>query len=269
VNYTGPLWELHPVEVVARTPPPTTAQAPLAGTPEQAVFDAYNAAHPGNAVSVAQMQQFLQSRDLALVVIRNATSRDRADQQQPYNLMVPPGAPNAVETISDQLNYSGPPLYCIDRMQFFEADQVRGFNTKEALPKPVPGRRPVARPLGDTNALLNNMPGDAATAGTQFIAADGSVALFVPAERPMVWQSLAPAQACGSSPNPPNSPVVRERYWIEFQRGEIRACNSCHGVNQHNQAGQTAPANAPQALADLLAWWKLHGDSIFVDTFEP
>jgi len=149
--------------------------------------------------------------------------------------------------------------------------EVQGGDDVRQLPwqKPVPGRRPVARPLGDTNALLNNMPGDAATAGTQFIAADGSVALFVPAERPMVWQSLAPAQACGSSPNPPNSPVVRERYWIEFQRGEIRACNSCHGVNQHNQAGQTAPANAPQALADLLAWWKLHGDSIFVDTFGP
>ena len=266
VNYSGALWELQPVEIVARTPPPSTVQAPLAGTPEQDVFDSYNAAHPSDGVTVAQMQQFLQQQDLALVVIRNATSRDRADQQQPYNLTVPGGS---ATTISDVGAYADPPLYCIDRMQFFEADQVRGFTTKDPVPVTLPGRRPLARPLNDAAALRNNMPGDIAAAGSQFIAADGSVALFVPANRPMVWQSLAPATACGTSANPVNTVVVRERYWIEFQRGEIRACNSCHGVNQTNQAGQPTPVNPPQALADLLAWWKLHDDRIFVDDFGP
>jgi len=266
VNYTGPLWELQPVEIVARVPPPATAQAPLAGTPEQTVFDTYNATHPGAGVSVAQMQQFLQSRDLALVVIRNATSRDRADQQQPYNLTVPGG----VTTISNVPAFGDPPLYCIDRMQFFQADQVRGFYPAGGtIANPLAGRRPLARPLHDAAAVLNNMPGDSAAAGSQFIAADGSVALFVPAGRPMVWQSLAPAATCATTPDPVNSVVVRERYWIEFQRGEIRACNSCHGVNQANQAGQATPVNPPQALADLLAWWKVHGDSIFIDGFGP
>jgi len=264
VNYSGPLWELQPVEIVARATPPGSAQAPLTGTPEQAVFDAYNLAHPGNGVSVAEMQQFLRAQNLALVVMRNATSRDRADQQQPYNLAVPGG----VQTLSNVLAYADAPLYCIDRMQFFEADQVRGF-TQSTIANPLPGRRPLPRPLNDAHALQFNMPGDLAVPGSQFIDADGSVALFVPAQRPLVWQSLAPAAACGSSPQPPSAPVVRERYWIDFQPGEIRACNSCHGVNQTNQAGQSTPTNQPQALADLLAWWKLHGDLIFKDGFGP
>jgi hypothetical protein len=262
VNYSGALWELQPVEVVARTPPPATAQAALTGTPEQAVFDAYNAAHPSNGVTVAQMQQFLRQQNLALVVIRNATSRDRADQQQPYDLTVPGG----VQTISNLPAYAGPPLYCIDRMQFFQADQVRGF-TASTIANALPGRRPLSRPLNDAHAVQFNLPGDVAVPGSQFIESDGSVALFVPAQRPMVWQSLAPAAACGSSTQPPSAPVVRERYWIEFQPGEIRACNSCHGVNQQNQAGQITPINQPQALADLLGWWKLHGDEIFPDGF--
>jgi hypothetical protein len=264
VNYSGPLWELEPVEIVARPTPPATAQSPLTGTPEQAVFDAFNLANPGNGVSVAQMQQFLQNQNLALVVMRNTTSRDRADQQQPYNLAVPGG----VQTTSNMPAYLGPPLYCIDRMQFFQADQVRGL-TPGTIANALPGRRPLSRPLNDAHAVQFNMPGDLAVPGSQFIAADGSVALFVPAQRPMVWQSLAPTAACGTSPDPAGAAVVRERYWIEFQPGEIRACNSCHGVNQQNQAGQTVPANQPQALANLLAWWKLHGDLIFKDGFGP
>ena len=266
VNYSGLLWELQPVEVVTRTTPPTTAQAPLTGTPEQAVFDAFNLANPGNGVSVAQMQQFLQNQNLALVVMRNVTSRDRADQQQPYNLDVPGG----VQTISNMPAYLGPPLYCIDRMQFFQADQVRGlYPTSGTIANPLPGRRPLPRPLNDAHAVQFNLPGDVAVPGSQFIAPDGSVALFVPAQRPMAWQSIAPSATCGSSPEPADAVVVRERYWIEFQPGEIRACNSCHGVNQQNQAGQSIPANQPLALANLLAWWKLHGDEIFADGFGP
>ena len=262
VNYSGPLWELQPVEVVARTPPPASAQAPLTGTPEQAVFDTYNAAHPNNGVTVAEMQQFLRAQNLALVVMRNVTSRDRADQQQPYDLAVPGG----VQTLSNLPADAGPPLYCVDRMQFFQADQVRGFTTG-TIANALPGRRALPRPLNDPHALQFNLPGDVAMPGNQFVESDGSVALFVPAQRPIVWQSLAPNTACGSSPQPANTPVVRERYWIEFQPGEIRACNSCHGVNQTNQAGQGVPANAPLALGDLLGWWKLHGDEIFPDGF--
>ena len=262
VNYSGALWELQPVEVVARATPPQTAAAPLTGTPEQTVFDTYNGAHPSAPVTVADMQQFLRAQNLALVVMRNVTSRDRADQQQPYDLAVPGGT----QTLSNVPAYAGPPLYCVDRMQFFQADQVRGFTTG-TIANPLQGRRPLPRPLNDLHAVRFNLPGDMAVAGSQFIETDGSVALFVPAQRPIVWQSLAPSNACGTSPQPPDTPVVRERYWIEFQPGEIRACNSCHGVNQQNQAGQATPANPPLALADLLGWWKLHDDEIFPDGF--
>jgi hypothetical protein len=265
VNFSGALWELQPVEVVARATPPSTAAAPIAGTPEQTVFDNYNAMNPTAPVTVADMQQFLRSQNLALVVIRNAPSRDRADQQQPYDLAVP-GA-GSVQTISNLPAYAGPPLYCIDRMQFFQADQVRGFTTS-TIPNAMQGRRPLPRPLNDAHAVQFNLPGDVAVPGSQFIETDGSIALFVPAQRPIVWQSLAPSSAgCGSSPDPAGSPVVRERYWIEFQPGEIRACNSCHGVNQTNQAGNTVPVNAPLALRDLLGWWKTHDDEIFPDGF--
>jgi hypothetical protein len=147
-------------------------------------------------------------------------------------------------------------------MQFFEADQVRGYGTP-ADPQP-PGRRTMTRTLNDPEAVRFNPP-DGATAGAQLIAADGSVALFVPARRAMTWQTLSPPDL--ATPLAPNSPVVRERYWIEYQPGEIRACDGCHGVNTANQAGLPAATNEPQALVALLAWWKLHGDAIFADRF--
>ena len=52
------------------------------------------------------------------------------------------------------------------------------------------------------------------------------------------------------------NPVVRERYWLTFQPGEIRVCGSCHGLSGLDQAGDTAPENAPQALLALLNDWK-------------
>src|SRR5205085_1375111 len=51
-------------------------------------------------------------------------------------------------------------------------------------------------------------------------------------------------------------PIVRERYWLTYQPGEIRTCTSCHGINTTDQAGHTKPTNKPQALRDLLRYWK-------------
>ena len=172
-----------------------------------------------------------------------------------------------MQTISNAPLHPNPPLYCIDRMQFFQADPRGAYPSGGSIANAPPGRRPRGR--WTNHAMQFNMPGDVAAPGSQFIAADGSVALFVPAQRPMVWQSLAPTASCGTSLQPPGATVVRERYWIDFQPGEIRACNSCHGVNQQNQAGQAVPVNQPQALADLLDWWKQHGDEIFKDGFGP
>ncbi|MBN8482727.1 MAG: hypothetical protein J0L88_14185, partial [Xanthomonadales bacterium] len=90
------------------------------------------------------------------------------------------------------------------------------------------------------------------------IAADGSVAALVPARRALAWQSTASD----------GTPVVRERYWISAQPGDIRVCDGCHGVNQANQAGSPPAQNAPLALRDLLIHWRDHVDVIFRNGFQ-
>lgn len=79
-----------------------------------------------------------------------------------------------------------------------------------------------------------------------FICQKCSVAAFVPARRALSWQT---AEGSGT-------PVVRERYWLTFQPGEVRLCSSCHGLNTRDQLGQPAPQHAPEALRELLRFWK-------------
>ncbi|HSX61921.1 MAG TPA: hypothetical protein VLF18_17165 [Tahibacter sp.] len=227
VSYSGPFWELSPVEVRARTVPPNTTLQLKA--PELAAFAAEN-------VDVAAFRAYLRANGLALLVVRNATTRDRADKQQPYNLRVPGGV---------QTTGSGGQLYDIAHMQFFQGDQIRGIG---GMATPRAGRRVLAQTLHDKPAVVANGANAGGPPGSTAIAADGSVAAFVPAQRAMAWHS--------TSPN--GTPVVRERYWIGFQPGEIRACDGCHGVNQQNQANPSAPAatNTPQALRQLLARWR-------------
>ena len=50
--------------------------------------------------------------------------------------------------------------------------------------------------------------------------------------------------------------MVRERYWLTFQPGEIRTCASCHGLNQGDQLNRDKPQNKPQALAALMQFYK-------------
>jgi hypothetical protein len=51
--------------------------------------------------------------------------------------------------------------------------------------------------------------------------------------------------------------VVRERYWVTFQPGEIRVCASCHGTNDAAISPKNPiPQNEPEALRALLAAWK-------------
>src|ERR1019366_606184 len=83
-------------------------------------------------------------------------------------------------------------------------------------------------------------------AGSVQIAADGSIAAFVPAHRAMSWQLTDAA----------GTPVVRERYWLTFQPGEVRVCSACHAVNSQDQLGAPAPTNSPEALRALLRAWK-------------
>ncbi|MES2149672.1 MAG: hypothetical protein V4508_07740 [Pseudomonadota bacterium] len=213
------LWELEAVELRARPRP--AARASALEAPERDVLAA-------EGVTEAALRAWLRQRDLALIVTRDQTSRDRADLQQPFNLQVPGG----VKTVSSSAG-SGT-VYEIAHFQLFQADQLRAYPDR-------PGRRVLARPLHD--GLL---PPGTGPAGSVRIAADGSTAALVPAGRALTWQST----------DREGRPVVRERNWITFQAGEVRVCASCHGVNTLNQAGRPTPQNRPQALRDLLTWWK-------------
>jgi hypothetical protein len=146
-------------------------------------------------------------------------------------------------------------VYDIANVQFFQGDQIRSGTGLSG----GPGRRVLAQVLHDGPALIANAANPGGPAGSASIASDGSLALFVPARRALAWHSTAPD----------GSPVVRERYWITLQPGEIRACDGCHGVNQLNQAGQPPAENVPIALRALLARWRSgHVDLIYANGLE-
>lgn len=230
VSYSGPLWQWQAVEVRPR-PRPAIPVAHLAAIERGVFADA--------GVRVALFRQFLIENDLALIVARDVTTRDDFDRQQPFNLRVPGG----VQTI-------GRPgrIYDVDSLQIFQADQIRGLSYNN---DPRPGRRVLAQLLHDPAAVAANPPNPGSPPASVRVAADGSIAAFVPARRALSWQLLDPA----------GEPVVRERNWLSFQPGEIRVCTSCHGPSQFDQAGSAPPTNPPQALRDLLDAWLAENSS--------
>ncbi|MFZ6742239.1 hypothetical protein ACO0LC_03325 [Undibacterium sp. JH2W] len=221
-SYQGALWELEAVEVRSR-PKPWRASSQLEA-PERAVL-------AEEAVSEAALQQWLINNELALIVTRDQTSRDRADMQQPYNLQVPGGK----KTISSTEKQAR--VYDISHFQIVEASLLRAYENK-------PGRRALAS-FSDLQKMHNPALAEAPP-GSVKIASDGSTAAFVPAGKALSWQTT----------DEKGNAIVRERNWITFQRGEMRVCTSCHGVNSLNQAGLTTPTNKPQALRELLGLWK-------------
>ena len=239
VSYTGPLWELQPVEVVSRTVPPMTEETLL--DPEAQIFAEEN-------IDADLFKSYLRTNNLAVAVMRDVTTRDELDTQQPYNLKVA-GSPH--QTIG-----TNGTLYEMSHMQFVQGDQIRGSGGTDS---PDAGQRVIAQFLHDQKAMDNNIPFPAAPEGSAEIYPDGSVAFFVPARRAVSWQSLAPDE----------TPVVRERYWITFQPGEIRACGGCHGVNEQDQAGQLPSVIKPEAFRQYLRYWDSNfEDLIFADGFE-
>lgn len=229
VDYVNALmWELDPVEVRPRPVPPSPGSVLQA--PEASVF-------ADEGVDPAVFREFLRQRGLALAVTRNVTTRDRADRQQPFNLRVPGG----VQTLG-----AGGKIYDVRYLQFYQADQIRGLG---GTTDPDPGRRPLAQVMHAPE--VTNPPNPTGPAGSVRIGLDGSMASLVPASRAMSWHLTDPAGV----------PVVRERYWLSFQPGEIRTCGSCHGLNSRDQASATEPVNPPEALRDFLRYWK---SSLFV-----
>jgi Hydrazine synthase alpha subunit middle domain len=225
VTYSGDLWELQPVEVKARTRP-TRLTVPLP-TVEQNVFTQAG-------VDFNELQDYLEQNSLALAIMRNVTTRDTAEKQQPFNLRV---AGSDTQTLSSNFT-AGQTIYDVAFMQFFQGDLLRGIG---GTANPSAGRRVLAQPMHDVDNPASSGP-----TGSVTVADDGSVAAFVPANRAMSWQLTDQA----------GNAVVRERYWLTFQAGEVRVCTSCHGLNEQDQAGQATPTNSPKALLELLQDWK-------------
>jgi hypothetical protein len=220
-TWEGELWELDPVEVAPRTRP--ARRTSHHDTPELSIFEAVG-------VDEAALRQWLRDKELALVVSRNVTQRDRADLQQPFNLRVPGGT----ESISKE-----GAVYDVTHLQFFQGDLLRGYGE---MGNPEAGRRVLPRPMhGEGVSTAAGGP-----EGAVPIADDGSIAALVPTRRAMAWQLTGP------DPHP----AVRERNWISFQPGEIRVCPNCHGVNTASQTGAAAPTNPPKALKTFLETWK-------------
>ena len=240
ISYNANLWELSPVEVKVTSVPPAPGSA--ISSPELAAFTAEN-------VSPAAFAADLRNRNLGVIVIRDATTRDRADKQQPYNLRVPGGR----QTIG-----SAGRIYDIAHFQLFQGDQVRGIYQSQQAPQGRAGRRVLAQVMHEPALGDLNVPNPGGPAGSVAIASDGSIAAFVPAQRALSWQSTAPN----------GTPVVRERFWLTLQPGEIRTCDGCHGINTANQAGAAASNQTPQALRTLLARWKTFNNGDFRDGFE-
>ena len=226
MTYNGVLWELYPVEVKVRALPATpTLSLETVAPSEQALFTAAG-------VNLHDFRKFLIRNDLSVLAIRDVTSRDDQDRQQPFNLKI-------FGSNHQTINPNRPnTIYTVKHLQFLQNDQVRGIG---GINTPKAGRRGIAKFLHDPLAMTYNPP-TSGSQGSTNLHPDGSAAMIVPAKRALSWQ-LTDAN---------NKGIVRERLWLSTKAGEIRTCTSCHGESTLNQAGQPSPSNAPQALTTLL-----------------
>ncbi|RZI85203.1 MAG: hypothetical protein EOP38_05845 [Rubrivivax sp.] len=224
-QYNGLLNEHDAVEVRARVRP-VSRKMSVAAVEKKVLSD--------EGVNEAELRAWLQSKNLALIVSRNVTARDRADVNQPFNLRVPGGVQNIPKPGI---------VYDISGLQIFQGDLTRGYGKGQR-----PGRRVYARPVHNntTHTDVESWYPTGTQPATVQIGKDGSTAALVPAGRALSWQLTSPT----------GKPVVRERVWVSFAPGEIRTCVGCHGVNKQTLNGLTEPQNPPEALRELVRTWK-------------
>lgn len=232
------MWEWDAVEVAPRTRPQLTQMEPVPA-PEASVF-------AEQQVDIVAFRKFLADNKLALIVSRNVTRRDGFDRDQPFNLRV--RRPGGVTSTG-----SSHRILDVDHLQLFQAEQLRGVHNIDR------GRRVLPQPLKPilVNSRDVNPPADAnAPLGSVKVAADGSMAAIVPADRAMTWQLIDTANPGDARKG--TDGVVRERVWNNFRPGEVRVCATCHGVSEKDQTGKGPDdvQNPPQALRDLLDYYK-------------
>ena len=221
------LWEWDAVEVRARTKPTPAIEAPLEAGEMNAFATVFG---DGNAAKgLSAFRAFLKENKLALAVVRNVTWRQRDDLQQPFNLSV------LGSTVMTKRTGSDADVLDIDHLQVFTGQQLRGTDGDSEANSAENYRRVLAQPAAeilveDNTGNPRNVNGAAAAgvpAAMKVSTDDGSVAFIVAANRPTAWQTIN--SAAPGSPVDRTDGVVRERYWIGFQPGEIRMCPACHG----------------------------------------
>ena len=219
-EYLGPLNEVDAVELRARPRP--IAKVMAINPIEKTVLDE-------EGVNEQELKKWLIEKNLALVISRNVTLRDRADIGQPFNLRIPGGVENIPK--------SGK-IYDISKLQFFQGELTRSYLKQS-------GRRVFSRPVRNT---LNHPDIEKfyTDKGNVELGLDGSMAAFVPAGRALSWQLT---DSSGKA-------VIRERVWVSFAPGEIRTCVSCHGINSATHNNLPEPKNKPEALRNLIKNWK-------------
>lgn len=247
-EFNGPMWEFEVQEIIERTDPGVPS-APVTEAPELAAFAAAG-------VDPVDFHNYLEANNLAAIVVRNATSRDEADITQPFNLVVKlPDGTEGEQTVRTDFNPLTSQLYPITYLQLMRGDYLRGYEARAEFESgnlvDDGGRRVLPNSLDMTGKLAHNLDVEAgALPGSVPVQADGSIAALVPAHRALTWQTT----------DDDGDPVVRERYWLTFQPGEVRVCASCHGVNDRGQDGNTKPDNTPLALQLLLEELKDAGE---------
>jgi hypothetical protein len=240
VTYDGIFWQLDPVEVKARQKP--NRRSSTLASPEKQIFIE-------EGIDETTFRNDLKEHDLALLVSRNVTHRDKSDHQQPYFLKV-----HNSETGS--ANPHGK-IYDVAHLQLYQADQLRGLTLGNPLP--IPGRRVLAQYMHDS-AVTYNPSSSEEKPYTVKIASDGSFAAYVPPHRAITW-ALTDTNF---------TPVVRERYWVTTQPGEIRVCASCHGTNDEALVHlDPQPQNEPEALRSLLQLWKSSHTPLSTELISP
>ncbi|MBI3259349.1 MAG: T9SS type A sorting domain-containing protein [Ignavibacteriae bacterium] len=228
LNFNGTLWEMYPQEVVARNKP----NRRISSIPsiEKSVFNEEN-------VDEKKFRNYLKKNNLALIISRDVTNRDKTDHQQPFFLKI-------AGTTKQTPNSTGK-VYDIAHFSIYQGDQIRGLGKTSASATPEAGRRVLAQRMHDVS--IANPPNTGVPQGNTKLGQDGSMASIVPAHRAVTWAIADPA----------GNAVVRERYWLTFPAGEIRVCASCHGSNDDATTHLSPiPQNKPEALRTLLQYWK-------------
>ncbi len=221
-EYLGALNETDAIEIRPRQRPysyPTMQIDPI----EKSVIQE-------EGVDEKALKKWLQEKNLALVISRNVTLRDKSDVGQPFNLRIPGGVENVP---------TGGKIYDISKLQFFQGELTRSYEKQK-------GRRVYSRPIRN-NEHHPDIEKFFSEKGNVQLSADGSMAAFVPAGRALSWQLV----------DPNGKPVIRERVWVSFAPGEIRTCTSCHGINSSTHNNLPEPKNKPEALRSLMRQWKI------------